>query len=151
MTGVSGGTAIAEIPFPGDNIGYMIHGKAICFVVNLRKDKPLAKTFFIAILYTCSWIRNLQPSRRYRQAVRVSVSTVSRALHNHPSIGLTVQNYRSGNWPRNFITNPTRQLSHLKKAKHLPLGLFSPTSVKNFFRWPLIVSKTARQRTIILF
>jgi hypothetical protein len=48
----------------------MIHGKAICFVVNLRKDRALAKKhFFIVILYighgseTCNYQGDRQAIR----------------------------------------------------------------------------------------
>jgi predicted transcriptional regulator len=66
----------------------MIHGNAICFVLNLRKDQALAKNIFYHYLVYLFMDQKPATIKEIARRLEVSVSTVSRALHNHPSIGL---------------------------------------------------------------
>jgi LacI family transcriptional regulator len=84
------------------------------------------------------------------QRLNVSVSTVSRALHNHPSIGLRTK-MQVKNLATELNYEPNQTAISFKKGKTFTIGVILPISVSNFFPWPLIESKTLHRETTIRY
>jgi hypothetical protein len=110
----------------------MIHGKAICFVVNLRKDRPLAKNIFYCYLVHLFMDQKPATIKEIARRLEVSVSTVSRALHNHPSIGLRTK-LQVRKLAAELHYEPNQAAISFKKGKTFTIGVILPNLGEEFF------------------
>jgi DNA-binding LacI/PurR family transcriptional regulator len=102
------------------------------FVVNLRKDKPLAKHFFYCYLVKLLMDQKPATIKEIAKQLNVSISTVSRALHNHPSIGLRTR-IQVKNLASELDYEPNQAAISFKKGKTFTLGVILPNLGEEFF------------------
>lgn len=93
---------------------------------------------------------NLPTIKQIAKKLNVSVSTVSRALSNHPRIGLRTK-MRVQELAKELNYEPNTQAIFFKQKKTFVIGVILPSIREDFFHRPSVELKLLRSNMIILY
>lgn len=104
----------------------------VCFFLYF----PCSLTYFYSLLYTLQTLDHMDQKpttiKEIARQLNVSVSTVSRALHNHPSIGLRTRT-QVQQLAEALKYEPNQAAISFKKGKSMTLGVILPSLGEEYF------------------